>query len=65
MIKSHRRKTTAFTLVEMLVVAPVVILIIGVIINSMIQMTGEIMATRSAALITSDIQEALNTIEMM
>ncbi|MGB4420411.1 MAG: immunoglobulin domain-containing protein [Candidatus Saccharimonadales bacterium] len=63
MIKNHRKKTAAFTLVEMLVVAPVVILIIGVIINSMIQMTGEIMATRSAALITSDIQEALNTIE--
>lgn len=57
------KKNKAFTLVEMLVVAPIIILIIGVIINAMVQTTGEILATRSSASLTSNIQDALNTIE--
>jgi len=63
MNKIYNQKSKAFTLIEMLVVAPIIILIIGLIMNLMIRMTGEVIATRSAASITYDIQDALDTIE--
>lgn len=52
-----------FTLIEMMVVAPVVILAIGAFLTVIISMTGEVIASRSANTLTYNIQDALNRIE--
>lgn len=52
-----------FTLVELLVVAPIVILVIGGLIGAIIAMTGNVLATRGANLLAYNIQDALNRIE--
>lgn len=52
-----------FTLVELLVVAPIVILVIGGFIGAIIAMTGSVLATRGANLLAYNIQDALNRIE--
>lgn len=59
--KNHTQK--GFTLVEMLVVAPIVILVIGTFIYAIITMTGDVMASRAANVLTYNIQDALNRIE--
>lgn len=53
----------AFTLIEMLIVTPIVILVIGVVMNMMIKMTGEIIAARTSTYLTSSVQSALSYIE--
>lgn len=52
-----------FTIVEMLVIAPIVILTIGAFITVIVNMTGEVLATRSANVLAYDIQDALGRIE--
>jgi hypothetical protein len=56
-------KSNGFTIVEMIVIAPIVILVIGVFIYAIVTMTGDVMATRSANKVAYDIQDALNRIE--
>lgn len=56
-------KTNGFTLVEMLIIAPIVILAIGAFIAMMVSMTGEVIATRSENVTAYDTQNALDTIE--
>jgi len=56
-------KSAGFTIVEMIVIAPVVILVIGVFIYAIVIMTGDVLATRSANKVAYDIQDALNRIE--
>lgn len=56
-------KTDGFTLVEMLVVAPIVILVIGAFVSAIIFMTGNILATRSSGKLQYSVQDALNSIE--
>ena len=62
-----RNKRTArlhgFTLVEMLVIAPVALLVITGFVALMITMVGDVIAGRAYNVMTYDIQSALNTIE--
>ncbi len=55
--------TRGFTLVEMMVIAPVVILLIGTIIFSIVQITGEALAERASSVLISNVQSALDQIE--
>ncbi|MGH7218361.1 MAG: PulJ/GspJ family protein [Candidatus Microsaccharimonas sp.] len=52
-----------FTLVEMMVVAPIVILLIGAFIALLVNLTGEVMSSRGANVLAFDVQSALNRIE--
>ena len=52
-----------FTLVEMVVVAPIVILAIGAFLTVIISMTGEVIASRTANTVTFNIQDSLSRIE--
>jgi len=57
---NHKR---GFTLVEMVIVAPIVILMIGVFIGAIITMTGDVLASRTANVLAFNIQDALNRID--
>ena len=52
-----------FTLIEMLVVAPIVILAIGAFLTVIISMTGEVLASRASNNLSYSVQDALNRIE--
>lgn len=52
-----------FTLVEVLVVMPIVILVIGGLIGAIVVMTGNVLATRSDNALMYNIQDALDRIE--
>lgn len=56
-------RKAGFTLVEMLVVAPIVILLIGTIIFAIVQLTGDALAERGSAVLMNDVQTSLNRIE--
>lgn len=58
-----RQLEKGFTLIEMLVVAPIVILAIGAFLTVIISMTGEVISSRASNTLTFDIQDALNRIE--
>lgn len=60
--QEHSPKT-GFTIVELLIIAPIVILTIGAFISVIVSMTGEVLATRSANALAYNIQDALNRIE--
>ena len=55
--------TKGFTLVEMVVVAPIIILAIGAFIAVIINLTGEVLSSRGSNSLTYDVQDALNRIE--
>lgn len=57
------RLSRGFTLVEMIIIAPVVILAIGAFIATVINMTGEVMSSRGANTISYELQDTLNRIE--
>lgn len=52
-----------FSLVEMLVVAPIVILMIGIFVSAIVSMTGDVLSTRSANSLSYNIQDALDRID--
>lgn len=52
-----------FTLVEMVAIAPIVILLIGTFIALIINLTGVVMSLRSSSILDYDVQDALNRIE--
>jgi len=56
-------KSLAFTIVELVIVAPIVILVIGTFILAAVTMTGDVMATRASNLLTFNIQDTLNRIQ--
>ncbi len=60
-LKQHLQK--GFTLVEMMVVAPIVILLIGAFIALIVNLTGEVMSSRGSNVLAYDLQNALNRIE--
>lgn len=60
---SSNSSKAGFTLVEMLVVAPIVILAIGSFIAVIINLTGEVLSTRASNTVTYNIQDALDRIE--
>lgn len=55
--------SAGFTLVEMAVIAPIVILLIGGFISLIVNLTGEVMSSRGSNILTYDLQDALNRIE--
>jgi len=59
-MNAYRR---GFTLIEMMVIAPIVILLIGAFIALIVNLTGEVLSSRGSNGITYDIQDALNRIE--
>jgi hypothetical protein len=54
---------TGFTTVEVLIIAPIVILSIGAFIALIVTLTGDVMRTRGANTLSANIQSALNQIE--
>jgi Tfp pilus assembly protein PilE len=52
-----------FTLVEMLVIAPIVILAIGAFVTVIVSMVGEVLVSRSSNNLAYNVQDALNRIE--
>lgn len=56
-------RAAGFTLVEMLIAAPIVMLVIGGFVALMVSMTGDILATRDYNTMTYNSQDALNRIE--
>ncbi|MBC7868583.1 hypothetical protein H7X69_00165 [Candidatus Saccharibacteria bacterium] len=61
---SYRRAPShGFTIVEMLVIAPIVILTIGIFVTVIVSITGEVLASRSSNVLAYSIQDALNRIE--
>lgn len=57
------KRSQGFTLVEMLVVAPFIILLIGVVIVFVVNLTGDGLKTREKNSQAFDVQNALNSIE--
>ncbi len=54
---------TGFTIVELLIIAPIVILVIGTFIAVIVNMTGEVLVTRGANALAYNVQDTLNRIE--
>lgn len=57
------RHNRGFTLVEMLVIAPIVILTIGSFIALIVSLTGEVLSSRGSNTLAYTVQDALNRIE--
>ncbi len=51
-----------FTLVEMLIIAPIVVLVIGIFVSAIVSMTGDVLSVRSVNNMTYNIQNALDTV---
>ncbi len=64
-MKSLRRfnKPNGFTLIEMMVIAPMIILIIGTIVVSIVTLTGQSLAEGGRSQLISDVHDALDRIE--
>ena len=61
--KQPNLKLKGFTVVEMVIVIPIVILVIGVFVYAIINMTGDVLASRASDALAYNIQDALNRIE--
>ncbi len=59
----HKFSQTGFTLVEIMVVAPIVTLVIGIIVASIVILTGSSMAQLASDNLSFNIQNALSTIK--
>jgi len=53
----------AFTIVEILIIAPIVILVIGIFVSAIVSMTGEVLVTRASNALAYKTQDALNLIQ--
>lgn len=60
---ASKHRTRGFTLVEMLVIAPIIILAIGIIIALMVNLIGDVLQTREQTAMTYSVQSALDQIE--
>jgi Tfp pilus assembly protein PilE len=58
-----RSLQSGFTLIEMMVIAPIVILAIGAFLTVIISMTGEVLASRSSNTLAYNVQDAINRID--
>jgi hypothetical protein len=58
-----KKAQKGFTIVELLIIAPIVILVIGAFISVIVNMTGEVLMARGANSMAYNIQDALNRIE--
>jgi type II secretory pathway pseudopilin PulG len=59
----RHNKTKGFTLVEMMIIAPMLIIMIGTIVVSIVTLTGESLAEGSRSQLINDVQDALDRIE--
>jgi Tfp pilus assembly protein PilV len=62
-LATKRELTRGFTLIEVLMIAPIVVLTIGTFVGLMVVMVGDVVSTRDRTVITYDTQNALNRIE--
>ena len=62
-LQSKLTRASGFTLIEMLIIAPVVIIVISGFIALMINMVGDVLVTRDQNALTYETQDALNRIE--
>lgn len=62
-MRSLHHLQKGFTIVEMLIVAPIVLLTIGAFITVVVNMTGDVLASRSSGVLIYSIQDALDRIE--
>lgn len=53
----------AFTIIEILIIAPIVILVIGIFITVIVNMTGDVLSTRGANVLAFNIQNSLDSIQ--
>lgn len=60
---NNKIKRRGFTLVEMVIVAPIVIIVIGTFILAIINMVGAVMASRGSNTLAYNIQQALSQID--
>jgi type II secretory pathway pseudopilin PulG len=60
---SNRTESRGFTLIEMLIIAPVVLIVIGTFVTLMISMVGTVLITRDRNVLTYNVQDALDRIE--
>ena len=60
---SPNRLQQGFTFIEILIIAPIVILTIGAFITVIVGMTGEVLASRASNVLAYNVQDALNRIE--
>ncbi|MFZ2991929.1 MAG: hypothetical protein WA087_03650 [Candidatus Saccharimonadales bacterium] len=60
---SKNSLTRGFTIVEVLIIAPIVILMIGIFISAIVSMTGEVLSSRGSNDMAYDIQNALDKIQ--
>lgn len=58
-----KQSSNGFTIVEMVVVVPIVILVIGVFISAIVNMTGEVLITRENNTMAYNIQNAMSQIK--
>jgi Tfp pilus assembly protein PilE len=63
MKKLKQLSQAGFTLVELLVIAPIVVLAIGAFITVVISMTGEVLTSRASNSLAYNVQDAMNRIE--
>ncbi len=61
--KIHKSSSRGFTMVEMLIIAPIIILTIGIFIGTIITMTSDVLASRANNSLVHDVQAALDKIE--
>jgi hypothetical protein len=62
-VNVKRSLQQGFTLIEMLVIAPIVVLAIGAFLTVIISMTGEVLSSRGANTLAYNVQDALNRID--
>ncbi len=63
MHKLDHKTSKAFTVIELLVIAPIVVLFIGAFISVIVGMTGEVLTNKSANILIYDIQDTLSRID--
>lgn len=62
-LHSHHQEIRGFTLIEIMIIAPIVILVIGALISVVVSMTGEVLAARSSNVLAYNIQDTLDRIQ--
>lgn len=59
----HRNKENGLTLVEILVIAPIIILLIGTFVAFILQLTGDAVAENARIALLNDVNSSLDRIE--
>jgi hypothetical protein len=59
----NKNQGQGFTIVEVLIIAPIVILMIGIFISAIVSMTGEVLSSRGSNDMAYDVQNALDKIQ--